>query len=221
MLILTGRIGRTVIATSLLIAGLFVVQVKPEVRWQVMISPFNGIWVNAGRFVPLLTPFTFHWYKGSGPGFPGVALKVTEVPVQTVIAEEVMLMLTGNTGMTVTATWLLEAGLLVVQGRLEFRSQLTTSPFAGIYVRNVEFVPLFIPFTFHWKTGVVPSLTGVAVKVTDVPSQTVVKAAEMLTFTLKTGRTVMVTWFALAGLFEVQLRLDVSWHVITSPSTGV
>ena len=32
-------------------------------------------------------------------------------------------------------------------------------------------MPIFVPFFFHWYAGVVPPLTGVAVKVTEVPVQ--------------------------------------------------
>ena len=36
--------------------------------------------------VPTFVPFFFHWYVGVEPPFTGVAVKVTEVPEQIVVA---------------------------------------------------------------------------------------------------------------------------------------
>jgi hypothetical protein len=69
-------------------------------------------------------------------------------------------------------------------------------------------VPAFTPFTFHWYIGKAPSLTGVAVKVTELPAQTgfCEAATEMLTGSK--GFTVMVIAFDVAGLFEIQTSID-------------
>jgi hypothetical protein len=52
--------------------------------------------------VPAFTPFTFHWYDGVVPPLVGVAVKVTLVPAQIVVAEAEMLTLTGKFGLMVT-----------------------------------------------------------------------------------------------------------------------
>ena len=57
----TGNNGVTVIVTALEVAGLPVAQDAFDVRTQVIISPLDGIIVNAGLFVPVLIPLTFHW----------------------------------------------------------------------------------------------------------------------------------------------------------------
>ena len=62
------------------------------------------------------------------------------------------------------------AGLPITQLAFDVRTQLTTSLlFSVADVKDEEFVPAFVPLTFHWYEGVVPPLVGVAVKVTDVP----------------------------------------------------
>jgi hypothetical protein len=44
----------------------------------------------------------------------------------------------------------------------------------------VEFVPAFIPLTFHWYEGIVPPFVGVAVNVTDDPGQNGLEDAAMV-----------------------------------------
>ena len=43
-------------------------------------------------------PLIFHWYCGLAPGFWGVAVKVTDVPVQTGLADVLMDTETGSRG---------------------------------------------------------------------------------------------------------------------------
>ena len=50
--------------------------------------------------VPTFEPFNFHWYVGVIPPFVGVAVKVTEVPAQIVVAEADILKLAGKLGLT-------------------------------------------------------------------------------------------------------------------------
>ena len=52
-------------------------------------------------------------------------------------------------------------------------------------------------------------MTGVGVKVTEVPAQTGLAEAAIETLTGKTGLTVMVTVFEVAGLPVTQDKLDV------------
>ena len=74
--------------------------------------------------------------------------------------------------------------------------------------------------TFHWYTGLVPPLTGIAVYVTEVPAQTGFAEAAIETLTGSIGFTVMVTVFDVAGFPEGQVAFDVSWQVIASAATG-
>ena len=63
----------------------------------------------------------------------GVAVKVTEVPAQTGLADATIEMLTGRFGLTVMVTTLEVAGLPVAQVALEVKIQVTASPLTGIY----------------------------------------------------------------------------------------
>ena len=62
----------------------------------------------------------------------GVAVKVTEVPSQTGLAEGETDTLTGNDGVTVIVTGLEVAGLPVAQVAVDVSTQVTTSLFAGV-----------------------------------------------------------------------------------------
>ena len=64
------------------------------------------------------------------PPFVGVAVKVTDVPEQMVLADAAMLTLTGRFGLTVMVTWLEVAGLPVAQVALEVSIHVTLSLFA-------------------------------------------------------------------------------------------
>jgi len=83
------------------------------------------------------------------------------------------------------------------------------------------FVPALIPFTFHWYAGLLPPLTGVAVKVTGVPRHTGLAEAKMLTETGRNGETVIVITFELAGFPLVHPALDVRMQDTRSLLTGV
>ena len=61
---------------------------------------------------------------------------------------------------------------------------------------------------------------AVAVKVTDVPEQTVVAVADTETLTGRTGFTVMVTGPEVAGLPVEHVALEVSTQVMTSLFAG-
>jgi hypothetical protein len=62
----------------------------------------------------------------------GVAVKVTEVPAQTGLAEAETDTLTGSSGFTVMVTVFEVAGLPVGQVALEVKTQVTASLFAGV-----------------------------------------------------------------------------------------
>ena len=63
-------------------------------------------------------------------------------------------------------------------------------------------------------------MTGVAVNVTEVPAQTGLALAEIDTLTGRSGFTVMVKVFDVAGLPVAQVALLVSAQVIASPLDG-
>ena len=61
----------------------------------------------------------------------GVAVKVTEVPAHTGLAEAAIVKLTGSSGLTVMVKELDVAGLPVTQTAFEVRTQVTTSLLTG------------------------------------------------------------------------------------------
>ena len=66
------------------------------------------------------------------PPLVGVAVKVTEVDVQTGFTEAAIDMLTGRFGLTVIDTVLEVAGFPVAQVAFEVSTQVTASLFAGL-----------------------------------------------------------------------------------------
>jgi hypothetical protein len=102
--ILTGRLELTVIVMLLDVAGLFEVQVRPDVRIHITWSPFTGEYVNTGESVPELIPFTFHCQEGDDPSLTGFAVKVTEVPAQTLLSDAEIVTPTTEGTSTVTCT---------------------------------------------------------------------------------------------------------------------
>jgi hypothetical protein len=80
----------------------------------------------------------------------GVAVKVTDVPEQTGLAEAAIDTLAGRFGLTVIVTSLDVAGLPAGQVAFEVRIQVTLSPSArAAFVYVVLFVPTFAPLSFH------------------------------------------------------------------------
>jgi hypothetical protein len=91
------NIGFTVTVTAALVAVGVVGQGSFEVTttdtWSLLFSEFE---VNVLEVVllPTFVPFTLHWYRGVVPELAAVAVKVTLVPAQKVLAGETLLMLT-------------------------------------------------------------------------------------------------------------------------------
>ena len=82
--------------------------------------------------VPTLLPFNFHWYEGADPPLVGVAVKVTLVPEQIVVALAPTLTLAGKFGLTVMVTVFDVAGELVKQGlAFEVITTVIVFPFAN------------------------------------------------------------------------------------------
>ncbi len=80
----------------------------------------------------------------------GVAVKVTFVPEQMVVADAEILTLAGRFGLTVIVRRFEVAGLPFMQLAFEVITQLTTSLFTRDPVLYpVLFDPTLLPFTFH------------------------------------------------------------------------
>ena len=92
---LTGSTGLTVIVTGVEVAGLPDGQVAFEVRMQVTTSLLTGVYEKPVLFVPVLLPFTCHWYAGADPPLTGVAVKVAGLPWHTGLISAAMDTLTG------------------------------------------------------------------------------------------------------------------------------
>ena len=151
------------------------------------------------------------------PPLVGVAVKVTLVPAQIVVALAATVTLTGKLGFTFIVIPALVNGLPVAHVAFEVRTTVTTSPLVSVVLLNVLlFAPTLIVFTFHCYEGIVPPLVGVAVKVTLVPEQIVVALAATLTLTGKLGLTIIVTPTLVAGLFVAHVALEVNTTVTTS-----
>lgn len=82
-------------------------------------------------FVPTLPPFNFHWYDGVLPPLVGVAVNVTDVPVQIVLPGLADML---TDGVTVAVTTIVILLLVAVAGEAQEAllviTQVTTSPFA-------------------------------------------------------------------------------------------
>jgi hypothetical protein len=74
---------------------------------------------------------TFHWYAGVEPPLVGVAVNVTEVPVQTGLADGETATLTGEAGLTVMVKVLDVAGLPDLHVRLDAMITYTWSALTG------------------------------------------------------------------------------------------
>ena len=80
----------------------------------------------------------------------GVAVKVTDVPAQMVVALATMLTLIGSIGLTVIVTGLDVAGFPEVQVALEVITTVTISLLARLLLVSVGlFEPTEPPFTCH------------------------------------------------------------------------
>ena len=150
-----------------------------------------------------------------------MAVYVTEVPAQTVVAEAEIEILTGSSGFTEIINGFETAGLPVTQVRLDIRVHVTTSPLTGKKVKVGLIAPgIIIPFTLHCSMGVGPPLTGTAVKVNASPAQSVAGDAEIAMLTGSCELTDLVIVFEIAGFPVMQVPLEVSKQEIASPLAG-
>jgi hypothetical protein len=75
--------------------------------------------------------------------------------------------------------------------------------------------------TIHWKAGVLPPLTGIAVKVTAVPLHTGFEVAKMVTPTCCAVPTLMTTVLDVAGFPPAQTSEEVMTQVTASLLIGM
>jgi hypothetical protein len=101
-------------------------------------------------------------------------VNVTFVPLQIDVPVFALMETEAATeGLTVIVIRLDVSGLPVMHVAFEVIIHRMTFPFAGTVVNDGLLVPEFTPFTCHRYVGEDPPFTGVAVKVTLVPWQTV------------------------------------------------
>lgn len=100
---------------------------------------------------PIADPFFFHTYDGVPPPLVTLELKVTEVPPQMLLADEVILTV-GVTDVLIVMVRALDVTLVVeAHSALLVISQVITSLFAkAVVVKVGELVPTLLPFFFHW-----------------------------------------------------------------------
>jgi RNase P/RNase MRP subunit p29 len=172
-------------------------------------------------FIPALAPFTFHWYVGVVPPFIGVAVNVTNDPGQKGFDDATMVTPAGKLLLTVINSVLLVIGLFIGQEIDDVNVQLTRSPFRGLYVKVELFVPEFTPLIFHWYIGKAPSLTGIAVKVTDDPAQNGFAEGLIVIPTTNTLSITINNELLTAGFPVGQVTFEIRTQVTISPLFGI
>lgn len=95
ILMLGVSTGETEMVTLLDVAVVCVTQLAFEVNTQLTTAPFaKVVELNVAALVPVLTPFTFHWYVGLLPPLVAVAVKFTFAPAHTLV-EVVLILIVG------------------------------------------------------------------------------------------------------------------------------
>ena len=146
MLTLTGKPWPTDIVIVFDVAGLPAIQVVAfDVNTTLIASPFTNeeeVYVLPVSPTIAEAPLN-HWYVGLLPPLVGVAVNVTEAPLQIVLPGfAAMLTLTGKFGLTVIVIVFDVAGLPVIHAvALDVSTTLITSPFTNedeVYVLPVS-----------------------------------------------------------------------------------
>jgi hypothetical protein len=143
--------GRTVIVTWLLtVAG--EAQVAFEVRITFTTSLlFKVELLKVGLFVPTLLPFNCHWYEGVVPPFIGVAVNVTDVPGQILLALGEILTDGVTRSLTAMVIVLLVTDAEVGHTALDVITTVILSALTSeLLVNVVPPVPTSTPLSFHW-----------------------------------------------------------------------
>lgn len=144
-----------------------------------------------------------------------LAVKVTAVPEQIVLADAVTETVGVTLGVTCMVIALDVAVALLIQAALDVTTQRITSPLFKVLGLNVLlFAPNWLtPFTLHWKPGAAPALVTVAVKVTGVPAHIAFDAVAIVMVGETFALTVMTTLFEVAEVAVAQLALLVKTQV--------
>jgi hypothetical protein len=153
---------------------------------------------------------------GELPPFVAVAVKVTLVPLQAVLTDELIVMEGVREELTVMVMLFDVAVEGLAQLALLVKTQLTTSLFESeLLVKVLELVPALLPFTFHWYDGFVPPPLGVAVKVTALPVHTVVCGVLITIDGLNELASVIRISFEVAG--PPHEPVELTMHFTSSP----
>ena len=128
-----------------------VAQAALEVNTQLTTSPFTSdVDEKVGVLLPLLVPFTFHWYDGDVPPFTGVAVKLTVAPAQIVVADAVIDTLGVTAAFTVIVMVFDVSFVFDAQATLLVNTQENTSLLLMVEVDKVAlFVPTNVVFLNH------------------------------------------------------------------------
>lgn len=178
--------------------------------------------LNVAVLPPTLIPFTFHWYEGVEPPLVMEEVKVILVPKHTLLVEALMEMVGVTFAFTVILMAFDAAILEVLHVALLVSSHVTTSPvFKNVVLKVDALVPALIPFTFHWKAGVVPPLVMVAENKALAPLQILLLGMLIEMVGVTFAFVVMATGFELAILVVTHVNEEVNTQVTTSPLAKV
>lgn len=143
----------------------------------------------------------------------GVAVNVTDTPLQTVVALALIDTEAGNEEPTLIVIAFEVAVAGVAQAALLVSTQLITSLSLSVALLNEAlFVPAFKPFTFHWYDGLAPPLLAVAVNTAVLPEQMLLVVVAILTDGVTFGTTVILILFDVALFGTAQADAEVTVH---------
>ena len=113
------------------------------------------------------------------PPLVGVAAKVTATPWHILFCEAAIATEAFTDGNICMLNLLELTTTVPAQALVTVTVQLTVSLAVNVLTVNaLLLLPAFTPFTFHWYTGLMPPLTGVAVNMFSTPRHTVLPFAE-------------------------------------------
>lgn len=147
----------------------------------------------------------------------GVAVNVTRLPEQILLAEAEILTEGTGAGCTVMVTGVLVTVGCDGQTAFDVNATVIASPLLKVALENVALlVPAGVPLTNHWNTGEEPPLMAVAVKFTLVPGHMVVADAATETDGTTWSFTVMVMVLLVTTAGTGQVAEEVSTTVTLS-----
>jgi hypothetical protein len=130
---------------------------EETMRANTMSEAFNVLVVKVALFVPCAMPLMYHSYVGVTPPFVGVAVNVTLVPAQMVVALAAIVKIGVTFGVTVMAMLFEFAVAVVTHVPEEVKIAETTSPVTKVLLEKFGLLlPTLDPFTCHCILGVFP-----------------------------------------------------------------